>query len=56
MKTKTYLPVFNGFYNTIFEADTSNYEFENSCTFDDLEFNNEQYEKDVVLECIVHNK
>ena len=46
---KTYLPLFSGFYNTLFEPDTTNFENENNCTYD---FNNSQYEIDVVKECI----
>ncbi len=53
MKTiKTYLPLFNGFYNTLFEPDTSNFEHENDCTYDDYNFDSSQYEIDVVKECI----
>jgi hypothetical protein len=46
---KTYLPLFGGFYGTLFEPDTSNFEHENKCDFN---FDNSQYEIDVVKECI----
>ena len=37
MKTiPTYLPVFSGFYNTLFELDESNFCYENDVTFDRL--------------------
>ena len=49
---KTYLPLFSGFYNTLFEPDTSNFESENKCTYDDFNFDNSRYEIDVVKECI----
>lgn len=49
MKTiKTYLPLFSGFYNTIWESDESNFCYENDCTYDDLIIDNKQYEFDVV--------
>ena len=49
---KTYLPLFSGFYNTLFEPETSTFEHENECTYDDYTFDNSQYEIDVVKECI----
>jgi hypothetical protein len=49
---KTYLPLFSGFYGTLFEPDTSWFEHENECTYDDYNFDNSQYELDVVKECI----
>jgi hypothetical protein len=50
MKTiKTYLPLFSGFYGTIWESDESNFCSENDCTFDDLIVNYDAYNKDVVL-------
>lgn len=53
MKTiATYLPIFNGFYNTIFEFDESNFCYENDVNFDRLTIDYKQYEIDVVKECI----
>lgn len=50
MKTiKTYLPLFSGFYGTIWESDESNFCSENDCTFDDLIIDYDAYNKDVVL-------
>lgn len=49
---KTYLPLFSGFYNTLFKPDTSDFESENECSYDDFDFDNSQYEIDVVKECI----
>jgi len=47
IKIETWLPVFPGFYSTIFEPDEDQFLQENDCTWDDIEFNNEEYEKDV---------
>ena len=53
MKTiKTYLPLFSGFYGTIWESDESNFCYENDCTYDDLIIDNKQYEYDVVQEIL----
>ncbi len=46
---KTYLPLFSGFYGTIWESDESNFCYENDCTYDDLDIDYKQYERDVVL-------
>jgi hypothetical protein len=57
MKAKTFLPVFNGFYNTIFEFDYSGVEYQIKedrqekglvSDFDDLKIDNEKYENDIV--------
>jgi len=57
MKVKTFLPVFNGFYNTIFEFDYSGVEYQIKedrqekgllSDFDELKIDNEAYEKDIV--------
>jgi hypothetical protein len=50
MKIETYLPVFNGFYSTLFEP--SEHEIEEECTrydceWDALKFNNKEYEIEV---------
>jgi hypothetical protein len=53
MKTiKTYLPVFSGFYNTIWESDETDFCYENDCTYDDLIVDYKQYKFDVVQEVI----
>jgi hypothetical protein len=50
MKTiKTYLPLFSGFYGTIWESDESDFCYENDCTYDDLTVDYDAYNKDVVL-------
>jgi len=46
-KIETWLPVFHGFYNTIFEPDESEFLRENECEWDDIVFDNEEYSKDV---------
>ena len=46
---KTYLPLFSGFYGTIWESDESNFCYENDCTFDDLIVDYNAYNKDVIL-------
>lgn len=61
MKTiETFLPVFPGFYGTIFEADTEselysqNQERDSSLPeieYDDLDFDNKEYENEVVKQC-----
>lgn len=54
MKTKeikSFLPVFNGFYETLFQLDTENYLYEEKLDYDDIEIDNEQYEKDVAEAC-----
>lgn len=45
---KTYLPLFSGFYGTIWESDESNFCYENDCTYDDLIIDYKEYERDVV--------
>lgn len=50
MKTiKTYLPLFSGFYGTIWESDESDFCSENDCKIDDLVVDYDAYNKDVVL-------
>ena len=63
MKTfKTFLPVFNGFYNTIFEADNEDEEIQDinnqrnekgleSINFEDCDFDYTEYHKQVSIEC-----
>jgi len=46
-KIETWLPVFPGFYSTIFEADEEPFLEENDCTHDDIVFDNKEYENDV---------
>lgn len=46
---KTYLPLFSGFYGTMWESDESNFCSENDCTFDDLIVDYDAYNKDVIL-------
>jgi len=57
---ETWLPVFPGFYDTIFEANVEDeLWYQNDCRdtdlpiieYDDLEFDNAQYEEDVVKQC-----
>jgi hypothetical protein len=48
MKIETYLPLFSGFYGTFFEPDYSDYLNEKGLTDEDIEFNNTDYELDVV--------
>jgi hypothetical protein len=48
MKIKTFLPLFPGFYETIFQLNTEDFESENGVDFDDLEIDYKEYEKDVV--------
>lgn len=48
MKAETFLPVFNGFYNTIWEANTENYEYESGLGWDDYDFDNEAFELETV--------
>lgn len=60
MKTiNSYLPVFQGFYNTLFEPTTEedeihNYNQENDtdCTYDDFRWFNEEYEQRVSKACV----
>ena len=47
-KVETFLPLFSGFYNTIWEMDTDNFEHENDVNYDDLEIDYEKYKLDVV--------
>lgn len=61
MKTfKTFLPIFNGFYNTIFEADGEDQEIDTinserkiknlpEISFDDCNFNYDEYHKEVSI-------
>lgn len=50
IEVKTYLPLFSGFYGTIWESDESNFCYENDCTYDDLIVDYDAYNKDVILE------
>ncbi|MHA1754676.1 MAG: hypothetical protein ACTSYR_04080 [Candidatus Odinarchaeia archaeon] len=60
-KFKTYLPIFNGFYNTIFEADGEDQEIDDingqrtaknlpEISFDDCNFNYDEYHKEVSID------
>ena len=49
IEVKTYLPLFSGFYGTIWESDESNFCYENDCTYDDLIIDYDAYNKDVIL-------
>lgn len=46
-KIKTYCPLFKGFYNTIFEADESEFLHSENLTFEDIETDYQAYYKDV---------
>jgi hypothetical protein len=50
-KIESYLPIFNGFYNTLFEANEEMY-IEDTYDYDDYEFNYKQYHLDVAKECV----
>lgn len=43
MKIKTYLPIFTGFYESIFDLDTTDFCEENDCQYDDLEIDYNAY-------------
>lgn len=47
MKKETYLPLFSGFYSTIWELQTDNFCYSENCTFEDLEIDYKEYENDV---------
>ena len=49
IEIKTYLPLFSGFYGTMWESDKSDFCYQNDCTFDDLIVDDDAYNKDVVL-------
>jgi hypothetical protein len=58
MQYETYLPIFSGFYGTMFEFDYENIEYQIQqdrkekgllSDFDELDIDNSQYEKDIVL-------
>lgn len=46
---KTFLPLFSGFYNTIWDFETTDFENENNCIFDELIIDYNEYNNDVVL-------
>lgn len=46
---KTFLPLFSGFYNTIWDFETTDFENENDCIFDELVIDYNKYNNDVVL-------
>jgi hypothetical protein len=48
MKIPTFLPIFSGFYGTIWEMNTENFCHSESVNYDDLEIDNESYERDIV--------
>ncbi len=43
MKIQTYLPVFTGFYESLFDLDTDNFCEEHDCSYDDLEIDYNAY-------------
>jgi hypothetical protein len=43
MKIQTYLPVFTGFYESLFDLDTDNFCEEHDCSYDDLEIDYNGY-------------
>jgi hypothetical protein len=47
MKVSTYCPIFEGFYESIFDLDTENFCEENDCQYDDLEIDYKKYQTDV---------
>lgn len=49
-KQATYLPLFSGFYNTIWQADESNFLYSEGLDYDDIEVDYSEYEKDIVSE------
>jgi hypothetical protein len=53
-KVKTFLPVFTGFYHTIFssENEIENFLYLENLTDDDIDFDNKKYELDIVNGCI----
>lgn len=50
-KIESFLPVFTGFYNTIFEPD-EDIVIESPFTYSDYEFDYETYKNDIIKECI----
>lgn len=50
LKIKTWLPIFPGFYGTIFEPDEENV-IEDPYTYDDYDFNYDEYYNDCSIEC-----
>lgn len=48
MITQTFLPVFSGFYNTIWEFSEDNFLYSEGLTFDDIKVDYKQYSEDVV--------
>ncbi len=48
---ESFLPVFCGFYNTIFEPDESNI-IEDPFTYDNYTFDYDEYYKDIALQCV----
>jgi galactitol-specific phosphotransferase system IIB component len=51
IKIESYLPIFSGFYNTIFEANEEMY-IEEPYSYDDYDFNYEKYHLDVAKACV----
>jgi len=51
VKIETWLPIFPGFYGTLFEPDETDFLEENDVNYDDIEFDNSEYEKDIAESC-----
>lgn len=51
IKIESYLPIFNGFYNTLFEANEEMY-IEDPYDYDDYDFNYKKYNLDVAKACV----
>lgn len=51
MKIETYLPVFTGFYGTVFEPDETQFLEENNVEWEDINWDNEGYQNDMAKAC-----
>ena len=51
-KIESYLPIFPGFYNTLFECDCEESEIEEGKTYDDYDFDYADYHKRVAERCV----
>jgi hypothetical protein len=52
MKIKSYLPVFTGFYNTIFQCDCEDEYIEEGKTYDDYQWNHKDFHDRVAKACV----